>query len=223
MNSRALLIDVDNCGNQIEELPKTLKEFSRIIACYGSNDPKVHLSLIPLLASAIHAGTLEIVGMRRKGKNAADFGLAFCAGRLAAEMPPETEFLILSQDTDLEYVVDMLRSLGRKVRRIDGKTNSAVPVQPPPRDNPPALNEKEANDEDIPEIADPAERYFVNCLRESRNRPTRRTALSNSIRSFYRGDRDVRPGSILRGLVRQGLIMIDDQGRVSYSKKKLAE
>ncbi len=50
--------------------------------------------------------------MEKRGRNAADFGLAFWAGGLAAELPPETEFIILSQDGDLDHVLSFLRSAG---------------------------------------------------------------------------------------------------------------
>jgi hypothetical protein len=60
--------------------------------------------------------TLEIVGMQRKGKNAADFGLAFHGGRLLAELPPDTEFVIVSKDAGLDHVVDLLRRAGRTSR-----------------------------------------------------------------------------------------------------------
>src|SRR5438552_3555205 len=118
---RALLIDLDNCPRQIEQLPETLATFARVIACYGGTEPKVPFGMVPLLSTAIHEGRLAIIGMQKKGKNAADFGLAFWAGRLAAEMPPDTEFLILSQDTDLDHVVHMLQGAKRQVERRDGK------------------------------------------------------------------------------------------------------
>src|SRR5437764_8077373 len=118
---RALLIDLDNCPRQIEQLPETLATFARIVACYGGTEPKVPLGMVPLLATAIHEDRLAIIGMQKKGKNAADFGLAFWAGRLVTEMPPDTEFLILSQDTDLDHVVHMLQSANRRVERLDGK------------------------------------------------------------------------------------------------------
>jgi hypothetical protein len=105
--TRALLIDLDNCPRQIEELPEVLAGFQQAIVCYGGVEPKVHVSVVLLLA-AINEGKLEIIGTQKRGINATDFGLAFWAGRLAAE----TEFLILSQDADLDHVVSLLRSAG---------------------------------------------------------------------------------------------------------------
>ena len=70
---RALLIDLDNCPRQIDRLPETLTEYACVIACYGGVEPKVPLGMVPLLATAIHEGRLTILGMQKKGKNAADF------------------------------------------------------------------------------------------------------------------------------------------------------
>ena len=103
--ARALLIDLDNCPKQIDLIHEALAGITRAVACYGSVEPKVQVGLVPLLAAAINAGKLEIIGMEKSGKNAADFGLAFWAGKLTAELPPETEFLILSQDGDWDHVV----------------------------------------------------------------------------------------------------------------------
>ena len=93
--SRALLIDLDNCPKQIDLLHQALAGITRAVACYGSVDPKVQVGLVPLLTAAINEGKLEIIKMEKRGRNAADFDLAFWAGRLAAELPPETEFIIL--------------------------------------------------------------------------------------------------------------------------------
>lgn len=223
---RALLIDVDNCPNQIEELPRTISEFSRIIACYGTNEPKVHLSLVPILAEAINKGILEIFGMEKKGKNAADFGLAFWAGRLLAEMPDNTEFLILSQDTDLDHVVNMLQTSGRKVTRVDGKAPNAVPNAFVPDEksgnDTTDTTRSSVSDENVgnngSSKSDSMEKYLSACLRSGKNRPARKATLLNSIKAFCVGHNEVKPESVLRELIKQGIVMIDEQGRISYPK-----
>jgi len=64
---------------------------------------------VTVLAEPILGGDLEIVGMENKGKNAADFGLCFHVGKLMAEMPPDTEFILLSEDGNMDHAVNMLR------------------------------------------------------------------------------------------------------------------
>ncbi|MDM8552563.1 PIN domain-containing protein [Desulfobacterales bacterium HSG2] len=224
--SRALLIDVDNCPNQIEELPRTISEFSRIIACYGTNDPKVRLSLVPILAEAINKGKLEIFGMKKKGKNAADFGLAFWAGRLLAEMPEETEFLILSQDTDLDHVVNMLRASNRKVTRVNGKARNVASSSPVSDEkngkdtvstHPPVSSETVGKNSSDLSKGDSVEKYLSTYL-QHKNRPARKATLLNSIKSFCMGHNGVKPESVLRELIKRGIVTIDEQGRISYPK-----
>jgi hypothetical protein len=202
---RALLIDLDNCPRQIERLPETLTQYTRVIACYGGTEPKVPLGMVPLLATAIHEGRLAIIGMHKKGKNAADFGLAFWAGRLAAEMPPDTEFLILSQDTDLDHVVHMLQEANRQVERLDGKVHRTKrPSTEPPKP------QEETDGDAVTE-------YCTVYLQPARSRPVRKVTLSNSIRAFCKNHKkNITPDEILYGLVARGVVVIDDHGRVTY-------
>jgi hypothetical protein len=208
---RALLIDLDNCPRQIEQLPDTLATFARVIACYGGSEPKVPLGMVPLLAAAIHEGRLAIIGMQKKGKNAADFGLAFWAGRLVAEMPPDTEFLILSQDTDLDHVVHMLQSAKRHVERLDGKVHRTRKVSPHPPE------QQGENDGDA--VAE----YCTVYLQPGRSRPVRKVTLSNSIRAFCKNHKKhIKPDEILHGLVARGVVVIDEKGRVTYAEAMTA-
>jgi len=46
-----------------------------------------------------------MIAERCTAGTAADFGLAFGTGKPAAELPPETEFISLLQDGDLNRVV----------------------------------------------------------------------------------------------------------------------
>jgi len=204
---RALLIDLDNCPRQLDRLPETLTEYTRVIACYGGAEPKVPLGMVPLLATAIHEGRLAIIGMQKKGKNAADFGLAFWAGWLAAEMPPDTEFLILSQDTDLDHVVHMLQSANRHVERLDGKVHRTKKVSPHPPE--------QQGDTDGDAVAE----YCTVYLQAGRSRPVRKVTLSNSIRAFCKNHKKhIKPEEILRGLVARGVVVIDEKGRVTYAE-----
>ena len=205
---QVLLIDLDNCPRQIEKLPQSLVEFSRVVACYGGSEPKVPLKLVPLLSTAINDGKLEIIGMQKKGKNAADFGIAFLAGRLMAEMPADTSFLILSQDTDLDHVVNMLQSANRKAVRVDGKISS--------RNEESNISVKLQDGS----IIDAVEEYYLHHLQAGKPRPRKKKTLQNSIKSFFKKRKHIKPDEILRGLVDHKFITIDDQGRVIYSDKK---
>lgn len=208
---RALLIDLDNCPRQMERLPETLAEYARVIVCYGGTEPKVPLGMVPLLATAIHQERLAIIGMQKKGKNAADFGLAFWAGRLAAEMPPETEFLILSQDTDLDHVVHMLQGANRRVERHDGKVHRVKRSATDTPEQPVAMD------------GDVITEYCTVYLQPVRSRPGRQSTLVNSIRAFCKNHKkNITPEEILHGLVDRGVVVIDEKGRVTYPETAAA-
>ncbi len=205
--TRVLLLDLDNCPNQIQQLPETLATFTRAIACYGGAEPKVPIHLVQLLGKAISEGKLEIIGMEKRGKNAADFGLTFWAGKLATELPPGSEFLILSQDTDLDHVVNLLRREGRKAARLDGKTAQA---------NAAAVN-KELGVEELIEV------YFNKVLQNGNARPGKKVSLLKSIKSHLKKYKGFNSEEILRGLERRGLLRIDGEGRVIYAKPALEQ
>jgi hypothetical protein len=210
--SRALLIDLDNCPKQIDLIHQALAGITRAVACYGSVEPKVQVGLVPLLAAAINEGKLEIIRMEKRGKNAADFGLAFWAGRLAAELPPETEFIILSQDGDLDHVVSLLRSAGRKVERLDGKT-AKIEIASKPGSaksrQPVATPAKRSLDDFV-------EDYRRQHLKTGKARPAKKTTLMNSIKSCFKKHKDANPEKIVQTLLERGIIAIDGKGRVTY-------
>lgn len=208
---QALLIDLDNCPRQIEQLPQTLADFARVIACYGGAEPKVPLSLVPFLATAIQQGKLEIIGMKKKGRNAADFGLAFWAGRLMAEMPADTMFSILSQDSDLDHVVHLLQSANRRVARIgDQLIPQLLELGEVPDDPADALVEGVVDEATVAA-------YVALHLKPGRSRPAKKITLSNSIQSFLRNHKKtVTVAAVLQGLQDRGLLRFDAYGRVIY-------
>jgi hypothetical protein len=215
--SRALLIDLDNCPKQIDLLHQALAGITRAVACYGSVEPKVQVGLVPLLAAAINEGKLDIVKMEKRGRNAADFGLAFWAGRLAAELPPETEFLILSQDGDLDHVVSLLRSAGRKVERLDGKT-SKIEIAPKPAS---AKSHQPATTTIKRSLDDFVRDYCRQHLKTGKARPAKKTTLMNSIKSCFKKHKDANPEKIVQALLERGIIAIDGKGRVTYPEAAL--
>lgn len=213
---RVLLIDLDNCPKQIQTLPQKLSVFSRVIACYGGEDPKVHLRLVPLLASAINEGKLEIIGMEKKGKNAADFGLAFWAGRLMAEMPPETQFVILSQDADLDHIINMLRRADRKAERINGKVKK---IKSAHASIDKRVDKREPENGTINSVIEEAiEKYTLQHLQAGSSRPRKKATLLNSIKAFFKKRKGIKAEDILQGLVERGILHIDEKGRVTYPK-----
>ena len=204
--SRVLLIDLDNCPQEIGKLPQTLAEFSRIIVCYGGVEPKVPLGLVTALATAIHESKLDLVGMDKGGKNAADFGLAFWAGRLVAEMPEETRFTVLSADTDLDHVVNMLRHTGRKAERLNGQRRSGKGS---------GGGGNGAKGLDVDKAVDDFVAMF---LLPGKPRPAKRATLLNSIKTAFKTGKwkGVASDTVLTTLQERGLLKFDSKGKVVY-------
>ncbi|TWT73068.1 PIN domain-containing protein [Allorhodopirellula solitaria] len=130
--SCVLLIDLDNCPHEILDLAETAQRYDLIIAAHGSREPRVPLGLATVLGELVAQRKIEIWAMP-PGKNAADFGITFVAGRLAAEMPGNTTFAIASKDRDLEHAVHLLQRSGFQASRIDSSSH-ATPGTPSPAD-----------------------------------------------------------------------------------------
>jgi len=189
------LIDLDNCPKELADLPNRLADFTRIVACYGVNEPRLGLSLVRALAPAIAAGRLEFVGMEQRGKNAADFGLAFWAGRLLEQLPAHTEFVILSRDNGLEHIVNLLRREPRAARRAGSAVEAVTGVD---------------QDDAV------AEEFYTERLRTQLHRPKRRRTLLKSIRTFFQNRQGLDADRILAALIRRGWVACDTEGIVTY-------
>ncbi|BAP54735.1 hypothetical protein THII_0438 [Thioploca ingrica] len=175
-NVSVLLIDLDNCPNQIEQLAQNLEKYARIIVCYGSQPPKISLNLALLLANPIYHKRLEFVGMQKSGKNAADFGLCFYAGRLSAQMSVEqTEYLIVSNDADLDHAVNLLIQQGCKAKRIGNKHTSES-----------AILDLTIIDDLPQKITLIATEYRSKKSAHFKSRPAKKATLLNDIRAFCR-------------------------------------
>jgi len=163
---KVLLIDLENCPTQIQQLKVDLDHFLQIVICYAHSQAKIPLGWLNELADAIQQNKLRVIKMAQGGKNSADFGLAFFAGVLMQEHPVETEFIIVSNDKDLDHVVHLLKAQKRVAQRI-GAVNEE-PTKP--------TIPKPANNQDSILICQ-------TLIQHPNNRPSTSDALKNSIRS----------------------------------------
>ncbi|MEO5334982.1 MAG: PIN domain-containing protein [Magnetococcus sp. YQC-5] len=179
-------------------------------------EPRVPLSLMMQLAPSVCAGRLEVVGMKKPGKNAADFGLAFYAGRLLSEMPEETEFIILSEDGDLDHVVNLLRGLQRKVERINGNPHAA-PVKAVVSSHPGSSVSGSGKDAASGMLTDPdVENYIMTRLMAGMTRPAKKATLMRSIQTVCKKRPDLQPAAVFSALVERGILVIGVGGKVRY-------
>ena len=217
--AQVLLIDLDNCPNQVEKLSLHIEEFTRVIVSYGGIEPNVPFGLVRLLATPIHEERLEVIAAGA-GKNAADFALTFHAGLLVNEMPPNTVFTILSDDTGLDHAVHLLHDKGRIASRLSGKDQSvkegAKPrdKSKPPKTKAPTSKTPASSDSSINDAAV----KFSGEIQKSKKMPKSKKALINYIKSHFKGDQKLADSSdaIFKAMVKDGLITMDGD-KVKYS------
>jgi len=110
--TKILLIDLENCPNQILELQDNLEQYRKVIICYAKTGVKIPLDWLIPLSSTVAEKKLHIHKMTSIGKNSADFGICFFAGALMQQYEQQAHFVIISNDTDLDHVVNLLKSQG---------------------------------------------------------------------------------------------------------------
>ncbi len=128
MTQHILLIDLENCQGHVDCLMDDLNQYSKVILCYAKTSARVPLDWLLILSEVIQQGKLEIVKMAQVGKDSADFGLSFLAGRLSVQLLESSRFVILSDDKALDYVVQLLITYGHTALRKSGKL-PATPQQ----------------------------------------------------------------------------------------------
>jgi hypothetical protein len=206
--SQVLLIDLENCPNQqLQQLLTDVANYSQIVICYAQNTPRIPLDLLMPLAAVINAEKLKIIRMERGGKNSADFGICFFAGMLTWQLPQNTHFIIVSNDSDLDHTVSLLKSQGRTAERIGTRNKEEE------------LKEPEACVSPLP--GDPQKIYCEHLIKYQNTRPAKKNTLLNSIKSKLNG-LPVQADSVLHFLQSAGAIQINNN-QIAYNDKKIKE
>lgn len=206
---RVLLIDLENCPNQIYQLQENLEQFSQVVICYAQTGAKIPLDWLIPLSVTVSSNKLRIFKMTNGGKNAADFGICFFAGVLMQQLHKETHFVIISNDTDLDHVVNLLKGQGRSAERIGNKKE-----------------EKEATQATKTTVEakvsiSPIKIYCMHLVTYSKNRPAKKDTLLNSIKNKLK-DSPEAAVEVFRLLTTQGAITVSEN-KVSYNDKKIKE
>lgn len=211
-HKKVLLIDLENCPSQLEQLPEDLVHYLQVVICYATSHSKLPLNWLVPLSTAISANKLKIIKMACVSKNSADFGICFLAGSLMQEMPEETHFVIVSNDKDLDHVVHLLKSHGRSAERIGSRKEEqlqsaqTVPPQTVPPQNPQAI---------------PIAVYCIYLINHPKNRPAKADTLLNSIKAKFK-DQPSLPDPIYKMLISSGAVKITAK-KVTYNDKKIQE
>lgn len=216
--SSVLLIDLENCPHQIGGLLDQLDRYTRVVICYAQSGAKIPLDWLPALSQMLTAGRLQIQRMPSTGKNAADFGISFFAGVLTQQIP-DASFTIVSNDTDLDHVVQLLHSLKREAKRSGSHAAvSMVELQPAPSSKAP------------PAAAAPASQaattrtlgtFCTQMLQHSGNRPGKAESLLNALKAHFQQSESV-AHHVFKQLEQLGIVRLDGT-KVTFNEDKLTE
>lgn len=206
--NRVLLIDLENCPDQIHQLKENLEKFSKVIICYAKTGAKIPLDWLIPLSATVSSNKLKIFKMTNSGKNAADFGICFFAGALMQELPKETHFSIVSNDTDLDHVVNLLKSQGRSAERLGVRKEGKEATK----------TESETVDSIL---VSPVKTYCKHLVTYSKNRPAKKDTLLNSIKNKFKESPES-AAEVFKLLTVQGAITLAEN-KVSYNNKKIQE
>lgn len=213
IKTKVLLIDLENCPSQINQLMNHLDEYSHIVICYAQSGAKIPVDWMMPLTTVINEGRLKLIKMPEVGKNAADFGIAFWAGVLMAQLPEKAHFDILSNDADLDYVVSLLSSENRSAERRGIK-----------KENPPVLIEAkiiEVKTADSNTQSYYLREYCLSLIGMKTMKPAKKETLLNSIKAKFRFT-DVDANAVFEMLFKSGAISINEN-KVGYNQQKLTK
>ncbi|MSP27052.1 MAG: NYN domain-containing protein [Methylococcales bacterium] len=201
---RVLLIDLENCPSQINQLMENLEQYSQVVVCYAQSGAKIPVDWIMVLTATINDNRLKLVKMLTVGKNAADFGITFWAGILMTQLPLNTHFDIVSNDADLDYAVSLLIDQGRSAERVGIKKEiQLVPTEI-------TITAKEDEYRYLYE-------YCFHLL--SHSRPAKKETLLNSINAKFKAE-NIDSNQFIELLIKHGVLIIKEN-KVIYNQQKL--
>lgn len=201
---RVLLIDLENCPHQLNQLMSNLEQYSQVVVCYAQSGAKIPVDWIMDLTATINANRLKLVKMPTTGKNSADFGITFWAGVLMAELPPDAHFDIVSNDSDLDYVVSLLIDQQRSAERVGKKDN----------------HPSDMTDMKTPSLATQAhylQEYCLHLLNHSK--PAKKETLLNSIRAKFKSE-NLDASQLIDTLIKQNVIDTSNS-RITYNLENI--
>jgi hypothetical protein len=205
--ARVLLIDLENCPSQINQLMENLEQYSQVVVCYAQSGAKIPVDWIMALTTTINDNRLKLVKMPTVGKNSADFGITFWAGILMAQLPTNTHFDIVSNDTDLDYVVSLLIDQKRTAERVGIKKENLSAV---------AIEIKAQNLETQNNYL---QEYCLHLVNHSK--PVKKETLLNSIKAKFKSD-NIDVDQLVERLVKNGVITMNES-KIVYNQQKLTK
>lgn len=219
MTQHILLIDLENCQGHVDCLMDDLNQYSKVILCYAKTSARVPLDWLLSLSEVIQQSKLEIVKMAQVGKDSADFGLSFLAGRLSVQLLEPSHFVILSDDKALDYVVQLLTTYGHTALRKSGKlpSNSLDESKVMSNVETPINIEKKINSE-VEKATHMCCQQLFKSFKKAAS-PKSKQALFNMIRNFAKNDDLAK--KVFQYLINSSVIKVSTSDSIIINKAKL--
>lgn len=193
----------------------------------GPQNTKFDVEIVELLVK--HADAVRIVRSPEKGKNAADFVLAYHLGQ-AALTEPKAHFHIVSKDTGFDSLVKFMKTRQVKVRRHDSWATldlsavvKAVPMVPAaeaiakvPTSPAVQASAKAVRTGERP-LSDEARKVLESLRKAVKNRPKMRATLVRHVQNGGGKDRDEKKAEqLVKELFSQGYLKDVGAGKLEY-------
>lgn len=211
---KILLLDIENIHHNDQQILVSLQHYDRVYLVYAKSSLKIGLDHFPELAALFAQDRLKLLKMPHGGANAADFGLAFIAGKLAATAKKRTEFYVCSNDQAIGHIVDLLKLAGFFARRITASVENTVHIQ--------VTEHKQMTITPPRPVERPQQQallHYCSMVAKMKNHPARLESLKNSIKSYLKFTDE--PANHFITLLQQEKIVQVDETKVSFNQKKL--
>ncbi len=117
-------VDYENTGS-LEEI--NIASYARLMVFCGPNNSKIKLGEL----STTEFSKMELIRIKTGGANNLDFHLSFYLGRLHENTKDDVEFHVISNDSGFNGIVNHLKDIGRKCKRVTTKTPNIEPKVKP--------------------------------------------------------------------------------------------
>ncbi len=183
MSLTYILIDFENVQPAADDLKLIRGENHRVRVFHGSHQSKFDKDMVKALQPL--GERADYIECERKGKNALDFRIAFFLGGIAKEfesVKAKPAIIVISKDTDLDTLLEHMRSLGFDAKRSTTVHNAMSSGN---AENPaPAKVLKASKQTPISESLQTLLTYLVD---HPKNRPAKIETLKNHLLNIFNG------------------------------------
>lgn len=209
---KVLLLDIENIPKNENQLLAYIAQYTYVYIVYAKSPTGFTLDAVIKLNQFISTGQLTIMKMPKIGKNSADFGLSYLAGKLSTRLSHKGySFEIMSKDKALSYIADLLK--------MDGFSAEFIPEQP--------VNIIDKKPHCTPDQIAALQLNLPNCkkyceyLEKQQNRPKKLRTLMNSLKAVLKQP-DINIEQVLEDLIVMEVLQIESSA-VVYNESNISK